>query len=342
MKKILIFAALFVAMASFGLGGTAVLAHAQTAPAATASPMSPSDQAALEQQLQVAKAELIQLETQAGQVPAGDNTSAQPAMATSPVTVTLTVPASGMTPSNGMTLSATDISDINGTLSALAGVLVSLQTKLTQDPQFATTNGPAVVAQLQAIGNTLGGVIASMSTGGSSNIAMGNSPSQAATAPATAPSAGSSASAGNAAGSDSGSAGSGAGIAQTTPTAPVAGSNANGNTSAGTAGTPAAAAPIVPQTAQASSSFSFSKLNWPLIIVIVLIIAAIAIWLWWDDSEDTKQPTVKTTSPAPQRPVQVVTMSNQMNGSNPSQQSSTPASPLSSAMGSQDPKRKPA
>jgi hypothetical protein len=99
----------------------------------------------------------------------------------------------------------------------------------------------------------------------------------------------------------------------------------------------------------ASSGFSFSSLNWPLIIVIVLIVAAIAIWLWWDDGEDEKRPIVKTVSTQPtqpQRPIQPVSTPSTTqqsvivnNGPAATQPSTTP---MSSAVGgaSMDPKRK--
>lgn len=66
MKKLLFFAGLMVAVGS--IGGTIATVHAQTAPTLTL-----SQTAAIEQQLDVAKATLVNLEQQTGMIPAGDS-----------------------------------------------------------------------------------------------------------------------------------------------------------------------------------------------------------------------------------------------------------------------------
>jgi hypothetical protein len=140
------------------------------------------------------------------------------------------------------------------------------------------------------------------------------------------------------------SSGSGASVAPATPSAPVnpaqptvvAPSEPTGPSQSATPSQPTTPSNVntAPQTAQASSAFSFSKLNWPLIVVIILIIAAIAIWLWWDDGDDAKQPiSVRVNSPAPQKPMQQPLQTTQsMNSSAQTQKPATSPTPLSSAV----------
>ncbi|HVO28931.1 MAG TPA: hypothetical protein VMT81_03045 [Candidatus Paceibacterota bacterium] len=277
MKKTMILAALFMAIASYG--GNTIPAHAQA--------LTPAQTAALQQQLDVAKAQLVQLEMQQGMVPQGDS-----ALPGAPATTV--APAA---PSAAMTLSASDLTAIRTALSSLAGALTALQAKIAEDPQLATQNGPAMVAALQGIGNTVA-VIGTELTG--SNIAMSApQPSQPQTSGASV------AQVSPAMGSSNG----GAGTAQATM--PAAGGNpVAANTVPEASTTPIANAAPQAQTAQASSAFSFGNLNWPLVAVIILIIAAIVIWLWWDDSEDKGKkkpvaPKAPPVAPAPQKPVVV-------------------------------------
>ena len=69
MKKILFFAALIVAIGS--IGGNILTVHAQTT-----STLTPAQTVMFEQELAVAKATLVNLEQQAGMVPAGDSGTA--------------------------------------------------------------------------------------------------------------------------------------------------------------------------------------------------------------------------------------------------------------------------
>jgi hypothetical protein len=311
MKKKLIIAALFAAVAMASYGGNALVTHAQTAP---------SNTAALQQQLDDAKAQLIQLEMQAGQVPAGDNgtATAQPTVVSSAPTVTL---------------SAADISEMNTALTALAGVLTNLQTQIAENPQFVTTNGPAVIGALQGISNTIASIGTEMA---GANVAMSAMPSTGST--------GSMGSTGVAQANPAttGNIGSGA-TTPTTQPSQVAQTNPAATTPTTVNSAPANTAPVatVPSTAQASSAFSFSKLNWPLIIVIILIVAAIAIWLWWDDGEEKKPVVARSNSPAPQKsvqqPLQSTTTQVSINsqGQNANRQPASSQTPLSSAVAPQ-------
>ncbi len=309
MKNKLMIAALFAAVAIASHGGNALVAHAQTATTIVTT----SNTAALQQQLDDAKAQLIQLQMQAGQIPAGDSGAAAAQQTSAPAT----------------SLSATDIADMNTALTALSSMLTNLQAKVTQDPQFAASNGSAVASVLQGIGHTVA-LIGTEMTG--THLAM--------VTPTTAQSSGS-----------TGSAGKTGSVAATQPavtpqptqtaqaspaqTAPTTASPAPANTA------PATAANIAPQTAQAASTFSFASLNWPLIIVIILIVAAIAIWLWWDDGDEKNQPAhvMKSNPSASQKPLQQplqpinqvsVSLNNQGNTAN--KQPANTQTPLSSAV----------
>jgi len=343
MKKTLIFGSLFIAFAMMSHGGNTLLAHAQTATATTAMPAN----ATLQQELDVAKAQLVQLQMEAGQVPAGDSnlpgaTSSAAPMSSIAPTITI-MP----TPNASMMLSATDVSEMNTVLTALTTMLTTLQTKIAQDPQVAVSNGAATVSSLRAIGNTLAAIVGDAAH---ENVAMATPqtivPQTANAVPTSGntPAAGSQgiAQANPTTAGTSGGAGASAGVG-TAAITPTTGNNTPTVTPPPPPPTPVAVN-TVPQTAQAAASFSLGKLNWPLIIVIILIVAAIAIWLWWDDSDDTKQTVViKTTSSAPQRPLQPsnpVSMSTNNQGNPGQNQSSSrpvsgPQTPLSSAVSPQ-------
>ena len=307
MKKSLLLVAFFAAVAMASTGGTTLLAHAQSASNAT-----------LQQQLDDAKAQLVQLQMQAGQVPTGDMVvgSAQP------VTVTVTPVAPTMTVTPSVSLSAADVAQMNTALTALANLLVTLQAKSAQDPNFISSNGPVVVSALQTISKTVA-VIGSEMTG--SNVAM-TTPSNSASA-GTAPATG-------VAQATPGQTGAGTSVTATVQPTPATAPVAQVTPTTPTVVNPAPAA-AAPQTAQTASAFSFSQLNWPLIIVIILIVAAIAIWLWWDDGDEKNQPVVKISSPNPQKPMQQpLQQSNQNSNANRPQQQPTMSSqtPLSSAV----------
>jgi hypothetical protein len=248
MKKIFFFAVLAVALAGFGMQAGTVHAQSMTATAA------PVSNAQLEQELQVAKATLINLEMQQGIIPASDDqmtagtgTTAQPISVAQPTV---------------LGLSPTEVSYFNGVLSELTSSLAQLEGIIVANPNLNTT-------QLASISTTLDGMkgtLLAMSTQiaqdeNSSNIAM--------TAPST---------------------GIVAGASTTTP-AQVA-QTAPANTPATT---PAAATSTntVQATTQPSSVWSFTKANWPVIVIILLVIAILAI-LFWPESE-AKTP-VKTVS----------------------------------------------
>lgn len=283
MKKLLFLAALVLAIGSYG--GHINPAHAQT--------LTPAQTAALQQQLQVAKATLANLEMQAGAVPAGDNgmsTVAQPA--------TTTQPAAGQ-------LSQAEISSFQGTLNALATTLSQLNTSLA-------TNSTLTPAQEQAVQSTLNGMqstlVAMANTVSGSNTASGNVPPTVAGTPSQS-----------------------TGLAQntqpsnmaTTPsvkTSPVAVASTTATTPAVTAQiTPSTEAP---QTAQASSLWSFTKSHWPTIAIILLILAILII-LFWPEKEvvttiSTQSKQTHTTTTTTHNPV--------VQASAPAQTGTTPVS----------------
>src|SRR5690348_16377117 len=118
MKKILFTALLVLAIASYG--GITTHAHAQS--------LSSTDQASLEQQLQVAKARLIQLETQQGMIPQGDGGLIA---AVTPGSVSA---GGSMTTQAGITLSADDQAKISAALGSLVTALSNLQAQLAANP----------------------------------------------------------------------------------------------------------------------------------------------------------------------------------------------------------------
>src|SRR5581483_8302465 len=113
-----------------GFGSMTLFAHAQTVG---------SDQATLQQQLELMKAklQLLQLqEVQAGGAPTTDNApAAVPAATPAPVQAQVEVQPAA-------TISAPDAAALNAALSSLATTLVSLQSAMQQNPQFLTENGP--------------------------------------------------------------------------------------------------------------------------------------------------------------------------------------------------------
>lgn len=275
-KKYLTLAALIIAIASYG--GITV-ANAQTAQSLT-----PAERAAAQQSLDVLKAKLINLQMQQGVVPAGDdaisnNTAVSAAAPVAVATPTVASPATS--------LSASEVASLNNALTAFATTLQVLQTRIAQDPNFLSANQQSVMASLQGIATTLASIGTEVSN---ANIAATH-PSQP----------------GNIAQANPGTSRSAGSAAQTGGTTVAPSTQSNETTPAPAATTPTNAAP------QTASAFSFSKLNWPLIVVIILIVAAIAIWLFWD-TEETK-PAVKTVATAPQKPMQPFTPPQPVNNS---------------------------
>jgi hypothetical protein len=283
MKKLLIFAALVVAIGSYG--GHIGTAHADT--------LTPSQTAALQQQLQVAKATLVNLEMEAGMVPAGDNgtsTVTAPVMAVPVAAPTPTV----MAPSATTGLSASQVSAFEGTLSTLAATLMQLNTSI------AATSATLSATQQQAVQTTLNGMQGTL-------VAMANTiktdESANNSAVNTAPVA--------MANPSSGSTANGSGLAQNTPSAPTAvtaPSTVMPTTPTPTqTQTPTVTAQVTPttnntapqQTAQASSLWSFTKSHWPAIVIIILVIGILAI-LFWPEKETVR--TVPSNNLGPNRP----------------------------------------
>lgn len=246
-------------------------AHAQTV--AVSQTLTPAQTAALEQQLDVAKATLANLEMQAGIVP--------PADAGAPSTIPASIAGTGsqsatvaMNPPTG--LSAAQVSAFSGTLSTLAETLSQLDASLATNTTLSPSQEAAVQATLNGMQGTLVAMANTVAGSENSNVAQAapatppvamkqpsaapvaiNS-SPAATAPTTAPAT--------------------APTVAVTPATPVA------------VNQPAPGAAVAPQTAQASSFWSFTKAHWPTIVIVLLVIAILAI-LFWPEKE-----TVRTVS----------------------------------------------
>lgn len=253
MKKYFFFAVLAVALAGFGM-------HASIASAQTVT-SSPSDNAAMQQELQVAKATLINLEMQEGVIPQGDDQLSSNAAPT----VT----------SSGTGLSASQISAYEDTLATLVGTLSQLNATLSANPNMSTSQLATIETTLSGMQGTVSAMVSSIAA----NEAANTSPI-AMTTPAPAPAATTPAPAG------------------ASPAAPVTAANP-ATTSAPTAAATAATNPVQ-ATAQASSIWSFTKAHWPAIAIIILVIVILAI-LFWPEKTGTVTPATTTTAgkPAP-------------------------------------------
>lgn len=256
MKKYFVFAVLAIAMAAFARTG---IVHAQTATTTSA------NTATEQQQLDVAKATLINLEMQAGMTPQGDDQLGTGAVLGASTT---TVP-STMTATTG--LSTSQVSYFEGALSQLVSSLAQLNATLQANPNMSS-------AQLSAIATTLGGMQSTVSnlTTQIAQDEQGGAP-VAVTNPSTTGNTGTTgatATTGN------------TGVAQANP----------GQTATGTATAPATTTVTNPvqTTAQAGSIWSFAKSNWPVIVIIVLVIAILAI-LFWPEG-DGKKPGAPTST----------------------------------------------
>ena len=241
MKKLFFFAVLAVALAGFGMQAGTVHAQSMTTSASVSN-------AQLEQQLQVAKATLINLEMQQGMIPAGDSQMTS-GTAVQPVATTQSN-ASGLTP--------TEVSYFNGLLSQLTSSLAQLEATIVANPNLNTT-------QIASISVTLSGMRGTLLAMTTQIVQDEHNSPIAMTAPSKGVVAGASTT-------------TPAQIAQTTPAAIPA------------------AAPVtntVQATTWASSVWSFTKSNWPVIVIILLVIAILAI-LFWPESE-AEEP-VKTVS----------------------------------------------
>jgi hypothetical protein len=258
MKKLLFFAALIVAIGS--IGGNMLIAHAQTAPTATTvSSLTPAQIAALKQQLQVAQATLINLEMQNG--------IATPADAGTPNTIPASIAgtaAQGATPVVAVAtgLSASQINAFKTTLSTLAATLTQLDTSLAANMTLTPSQETAVQATLNGMQGTLVVMATDIANGGNNPVA--NSAPIAITQSASAPVA----------------------VNNTPPS--VAAAQVPTATPAITAQTSPSANNTVPQTAQASSIWSFTKAHWPTIVIVLLVIAILAILFWPEKKESVR------------------------------------------------------
>jgi Meckel syndrome type 1 protein len=307
MKRLLFFAALIVAIGS--IGGNMLTAHAQT--------LTPSQAAALQQQLDVAKATLANLEMQAGAV--------SPADAGTPSTVP---PSIAGTDSQSVTpvaiaptgLSADQISAFETTLNTLSATLAQLNASVATNSTLTPSQETAVQATLNGMQGTLVAIATDITNGGTNAIA--NSAPVAATQPASAPVAINKAPS-----------------SATVPTTPASAPSVSAPIAAQTPATPVVAAQTspstnntVPQTAQASSLWSFTKAHWPTIVIVLLVIAILAILFWPE-----KKVAVRTVSVAPSgsgKPISAPTPTATPTAAKPMTSTATPppATPVANAV----------
>ena len=221
-----------------------------------------ADTAALKQQLDVAHATLVNLEMRAGMIPQGDTQIAEgPTAVSQPVQTTASA---GLTESQ--------IAYFDGVLTQLGTMLSELNTAVAANPNMNQAQLSAVVATLGTMKDTVSAISTQIAKDEQANASIATiSPS----APAAA-------------------AGTGSNAAAPTVTA-----QATSSAPAGTAVTAAVnnAANPVAATAQASSFWSFTKANWPVLAIIALVIAILAI-LFWPEKE-AKAPAVKSSGSAP-------------------------------------------
>ncbi len=261
MKKLFFFAVVTAAVAMFGVRTGIV--HAQTVTTNT------ENTAALQQELDVAKATLINLELQAGMIPAGDSQLGTGAAATA--TPSGTQGATG--------ISASQAAYFNGVLSQLGSALVTLRDTLQANPNMNAT-------QISAIASTLGSMQGTVSAISGEISQAGQGSQVAVTTPAA-----NTGSAAAATGNGATNTHTATGVAQAAP--------ATTSPSTGTA--TATAANPVQTTAQASSIWSFTASNWPVLAIILLVLAILAI-LFWPEKE-AKAPTVQqSAAPSPKAP----------------------------------------
>jgi hypothetical protein len=294
-------------------------AHAQTVAATQA--LMPAQTVALQQQLDMAKATLANLEMQAGKVP--------PADAGTPNAIPASIAGTGSqgavavaTPSSG--LSAAQIGAFKGTLSTLAATLSQLNASLAANTTLSASQEAAVQTTLNGMRGTLVAMATTIANGSNSNIAA-SVPASAPVAvkqPSTAPVAV------NSVLTPAAPAPTITPTVAVTPTAPV------------TSNQPAPTTNAAPQTAQASSFWSFTKAHWPTIVIVLLVLAILAI-LFWPEKETVRTvstgnsgsgkpksaPSPITTATLPQNTAPTAAKIISENNSVP-----TPATPMSNAV----------
>jgi hypothetical protein len=260
MKKILFFAVLAVALAGYGVH--AGIANAQTVTS------SGTNSATLEQQLQVAKATLVNLEMQQGMIPQGDDQLGGNATPS----VTQAQPQQTQTTSG---LSRNEISAFENTLATLVETLSQLNASLIANPNMTASQTTAVATTLGGMKSTLVAMAATISADeAASPIAMAapvtSVPTTGMTATTPVP-------------------------AQAAPSAPaITATTVASPTTATAPATAAATVNPVQATAQASSIWSSAKAHWPAIVIILLVIVILAI-LFWPESDEKEAATPVTT-----------------------------------------------
>ena len=253
MKKTFLLAALAI-VAAFGMRTGIV--HAQT------NSSSPANTAALQQQLDVAKATLVNLEMQAGMVPQSDDQLG----ANVAVTAQPGQPAAA---SSAPALSAAQVIYYRGVLAELSASLTTLQATLKANPTMGVSQASAIASTLDTLRGTVSSIALAI-TGTNSDLAV-NAPAP--SAPATQGNGGTAAR------------GTGTAVAQSAPTTTAAGATSS----------------QVQTTAQVSSVWGFVKNNWPVLVIILLVLAILAI-LFWPENEAKAPTVQKSAASSPKAP----------------------------------------
>jgi len=256
MKKLFVFAVVALAIMSFGAHSS--MAHAQTAPAANATP------AQLQQELQVMKATLANLEMEAGMVPQSD--SGSPSVSATVSAPAVPVAQAATSVSAG--LSASDRTTISNALGSLVSALASLNATLAANPQAITSHQTEIASVLNGMQSTLVAMNNAVQNGTASDLA---------------------ASAPIAAATPSVNSQSGATVSVQVAPAPVALNQPTAQPSAGSPVPTAASAGTdnQQQAAQASNAWGFVVSHWPTITIIILV-ALILLILFWPSKSDER------------------------------------------------------
>ncbi len=180
-------------------------------------------------------------------------------------------------------ISASDAAAVNTALTALTQALSGLQTAIAVNPQMAIANASGISLALQGMSKTLALI--------GTTLAGGNAVASTRTVAV-----------------NSGPTGPVAVSAPSSPAAPASPSVAQPLVSANSNGASVVTTPTVatPETAQASSAWSFASIEWPYVIVGLLVLAVIALWLFWPSEDEGNKKAKKNVGGIPAKPVTVV------------------------------------
>ncbi len=252
------------------------IAHAQTATGT--SQLTPAETAALEQQLSVAKAQLVNLEMQAGMIPSGDSGSSAIPAANQPAGTGAAPSAAAPSVSNGLT--SVQVSAMNSALGTLSTMLSQLSASVAAETSLTATQQSQVAATLGSMKDTLVAIAGTINGAATPGVQNSGTAVSGASAPIAQQSVGTpSVNSGSAVAANTGPSVS-VNVNPTPATQPVQSAQPPPQASAN----PASGA----QTAQVSSVWSFTKDHWPTIVIVLLVIAILAILFWPEKKEPVK------------------------------------------------------